>query len=361
MAGDFNRFEITRKGYEPSAVERELRELNAQLLRLSTANTELTDRLRSTSLQLSQSEAALEATKSPNFAALGAKAANILSSAQQIASELELDAQQVAEQILSEANSEAENLRASAQQHYDSVVNQATRRAQRKIAAAEQDADREIAKAKTRAAEIIAEAEREAARLRGMVATEVAAMRSRSKREIAAKEAESEATRLALEALALEGSLTGEEKLSKAAQKRLDATLALVRAETEAEHLESNQKTIAEAEHYLDLAKTDMATLSAKVAELRLELDTLELEATKTQKQMIAQAKDKAEALVAAAELEAAEITSEARELAQREVTQASAEVRNLKNQAAAIEIYLENLRSLVTGELSRRSDGTAI
>ncbi len=76
---------------------------------------------------------------------------------------------------------------------------------------------------------------------------------------------------------------------------------------------------------------------------------------------MIAQARDKAEALVAAAELEAAEITSEARELAQREVTQASAEVRNLKNQAAAIEIYLENLRSLVTGELSRRSDGTAI
>ena len=361
MAGEFNRFEITRKGYDPSAVERELRELNAQLLRLSTANTELTERLRATALQLSQSEAALEATKSPNFAALGAKAANILSSAQQIASELELDAQQVSEQILAEAKLEAENLRLSAQQHYDSVVNQATRRAQRKIAAAEQDAEREISRAKTRAAEIVSEAEREAARTRGMVATEVAAMRSRSKRAIAAQEAESEATRLAREALALESSLSGEEKLSKAAQKRLEATLALLRAETEAENLENNQKTIAEAEQYLDLAKQDMATLSGKVAELRLELETLELEATKTQKQMIAQARDKADALVAAAELEAEEITSQARELGQREMTQADAEVRNLKNQAAAIEIYLENLRSLVTGELSRRSDGTAI
>ena len=166
---------------------------------------------------------------------------------------------------------------------------------------------------------------------------------------------------MAHEALILEGSLSGEEKASKAAQKRLEATLALMRAEAEAEHLKNNQNTIAEAEQYLELAKADMASLAGKVAELRLELETLELEAAKTQKQMIAQARDKAEALVAAAELEAAEITSQARDKAQLEISQATAEVRNLKNQAAAIEIYLENLRSLVTGELSRRVDGTAI
>jgi cell division septum initiation protein DivIVA len=357
LANEFTRFELTRKGYDPLAVERELKDLNLELVRLTETNSELTERLRATTTQLQQSEAALEASKSPNFASLGAKAANILSSAQQIAAELELDAKQVAQQILDSANQDADRVRLSAQDYYESVVEDAARRAQRKLIASEQDADRTLAKATNEADRILREAQSEAARTRGLVATEVAALRATNKRELAAKETEFEATAQAKLAAVLDE--TPEKQLSEKKLAKLESALKLRRAEAEAEYLEKHREAVAETEGYLNSAAKNMAELTTRVAQLRLEIETLELEAATAQRRIMQEARDKADAVIEAAEIEARNLKQSSKQTAEKLLAEARSEVAILENQSAAIQIYLENLRSLVTGELARRADGT--
>jgi cell division septum initiation protein DivIVA len=358
LANEFNRFEITRKGYEPQAVERELRELNLELVRLTEQNGDLTERLRSTKLQLSQSEAALEASKSPNFAALGSKAATILSNAQQIAAELELDAKTISDQLLEGAKDEAAQVREAAQKHYDSVVAEAARRAARSLSAAEQDSVRVVQRAKEDAERLVREAELEAARIRGSVATEVAGIRAAAKREAALLVEQTRAEQTAREALWLSDELSGAEKLSAAQQKKLDAALALRRAEAEAEYLEKHREAAMQTESYLTSAAEDMRELTTRISQLRFEIETLELEATSTQKRMLREARERADGIIASAEAEARDLTATATKQASESARKAQDELVILQNQAAAIEIYLENLRSLVTTELSRRSDG---
>jgi hypothetical protein len=158
----------------------------------------------------------------------------------------------------------------------------------------------------------------------------------------------------------LDEKLIAAEKISAAKQAKLDASLKLMRAEAEAEYLKKHGEAVFQTEGYLASATKDMEALTARVQELRFEIETLELEASVTQKRIIAEARDKAEAIIAAADSEARQKIAEANLAASSERSRAQSEVAVLQNQSAAIEIYLENLRNLVTGELARRTDGTA-
>lgn len=359
MAQSFDRFELVRKGYEPAAVEQQLRQLNLELARLNELSSDLQNQLKNTRAQLAESESALAAAKNPNFAALGAIAANILSSAQQIAAELEIDAKALSAKLTGEAKTEAQEILESAQANYDSVVADGKRRAQRKISTAEIEAGQIRAKAETEAAEIIKRAEKEAARIRGSVATEVAAIRTLAKREIAKTEADLVSKYAAKENLLLAETLTGAELLTDKQLSQLEAVIAERRAEAEEQYLTKHQEAVAATEQYLASATSDLQELTQTAANLRFEIETLELEASMTQRRIIQEARDKADALVLAAEIESRELVGSAGERAKALKASAEEKLVILQNQAAAVELYLQNLRSLVTeGLLDRDVDG---
>jgi hypothetical protein len=360
LAQQFNRFELVRKGYDPQAVEQQLRQLQAELVRLGEQNAELQNQLRTTRVQLAESEAALSAAHSPNFAALGAKAANILSSAQQIAAELELDAKTVADRIISDARNQADKLVATSEASYQSVVEDGKRRAQRKISVAELEAKQIIADATATAEKLLKQAELEAARTRGLVATEVSALRTTTRRELAQKEAERESVFAAKVNLLLADKLTGNELLKDKERAQLEAVLTERRAEAEAEYLAKHQDAVAATASYLESAQQDLSELSQTAANLRLEIETLELEASLTQRRILQEARDKADGVIRSAEIEARNLIANAQEKARKTELDASEQLNNLQNQAASVEIYLENLRSLVTeGLLTKDFDGT--
>jgi cell division septum initiation protein DivIVA len=360
LAQNLNRFDLVRKGYDTQAVDQQLRQLNAELVRLSEQNAELQTQLRNTRVQLVESEAALANAKNPNFASLGAKAATILSSAQQISAELELDAASHAERIATEAKQEADRLTQESESNYQSVVDDAKRRASRKIAAAELEAKQIRAEAMAQAESTRKEAELEAARTRGMVATEVASLRSTAKRELAQKETELLARHQAKLNLLLAENLTGSELLKEKEQAQLEAVLAERRAEAEAEYLAKHLEAVSATEQYLDSAKRDLIELSQAAANLRLEIETLELEASLTQRRILQEARDTADAVIRSAEVEARNLIFQAKENVIANEHSATQKLSNLQNQVASIETYLENLRSLVIdGFPIKDADGT--
>ena len=347
MAGPF---ELVRKGYEPQGVDREIRALNAEIIRLNEQLASFQELNAKLTTQLRESEAALNAAGSPNFAALGSKAATLLSAAQQIAGELELDSKAAAQRILADAQTKADQLGQAADANYQAIAAEADRRAQRRLTEAAFEAERLVTEAKARADEITRAATAEAARTRGSAATEVAAMRAGAKREIENLKA------------ATELRLAQAEAAQKPTPKReLEAALKARRAEAEAEYLDKHQRAVALTEEYLASANLELATLHQRVREALNEAETLELVAATSQQRMLDEARERSEALLHAAEAEARQIVAQANQNALETETKASDNLRILRNQADAIELYLENLRSLVTGELSKRSeDGTA-
>lgn len=360
MAQNLNRFDLVRKGYDTQAVDQQLRQLNAEFVRLTEQNAELQTQLRNTRSQLIESEAALANAKNPNFAALGAKAATILSSAQQIAAELELDAASQAQRIVTEAKQEAQRLSQESESNYQSVVDDAKRRVARKIATGELEAKQIVTAAQSQAEKIIKDAELGAARTRGMVATEVASLRSTAKRELAQKETELLARHQAKLNLLLAENLSGSELLKQKEQAQLEAVLAERRAEAEAEYLAKHQEAVSATEQYLTLAKQDLVELSQAAANLRLEIETLELEASLTQRRILQEARDTSDAIIRSAEVEARNLIFQAKENAIATERNASEKLSNLQNQVASIETYLENLRSLVTeGFPTKDANGT--
>ncbi len=348
MAQHQNRFDLVRKGYDPQAVDQQLRQLNVELVRLTEQISELQTSLRNTRQQLVESEAALGAAKNPNYASLGSTAATLLSAAQQISAELESEAKSKAEKILFDAKAEANRLIESSEATYQSVVEDAKRRAARKISAAEIEAKLIVNEAKNHADQVRQEAEKDAARTRGLVATEVASLRSTAKRELAQKEAELIAKHAAKLNLALAGELTGSELLKEKQMAQLEAVLSERRAEAETEYLAKHQEAVTATEQYLESAKSDLTELSQTSANLHLEIETLELEASMTQRRILQEARDQADALIRSAEVEARNLINQAGEKAIETEKRSVENLKNLQNQVASIEIYLKNLRSLV-------------
>ena len=78
MSTEFNRFQASKRGYDPEAVERELKALNSELVRLREQYADTAEELKETRSNLEQTQRKLVSTTAPNFASLGAEAAELL-------------------------------------------------------------------------------------------------------------------------------------------------------------------------------------------------------------------------------------------------------------------------------------------
>ena len=190
-------------------------------------------------------------------------------------------------------------------------------------------------------------AEVEAGRLRGQVATEIAAMRTTAKRELEARQQELEA-RFASKEYLLSADISVEEKVREKLLAELEAQIAQRRKEAEAEYLAKHNEAVQQTQQYLESAQKDITDLKQAAKTLRLEVETLELETSKTQSRMLTEAREKAEALVRSAELEAVAMGSKAQAEAAELVRNAKAELAELENKVLSSKTYLENLRSVV-------------
>ena len=351
MAPDFNRFQTTRRGYEPAAVEKELVALNTELVRLQNQNQDLNQQLKNTRLQLSQAEAQLRATAEPNFSALGAKAADLLATAEAISVELRQANELELDQIRVTTANELSELRLKAENEYQEQLAAATRRSARALATAKHEAELVVAEAKDKAAESLKQAEREVAKLRGQAATEVAAIRTAALREIELKRAIAE-KELARQRFTLAEEFGDEELATELAVSKLEAQLAERNRLAEQEIFDKHAEAIRQTENYLESAKKDLAELQQAAALTRLEIQALELDAGRTQANLIQEARQKAEAILHAAELEASGMKLDAKKQINSDEAQAKLELKKIENRVAASEIYLENLRSVVSKEV---------
>ena len=352
MAQDFNRFEQKRKGYDPQAVEKELNALNQELARLLEQNTELNQQLKNTRTQLNQAEAKLKASEEPNFSALGAKAAELIASAESIALELTHKTKQELLELRLTADNELAELKQKAEQEYSEQLSAAARRSARAIATAKHEAELLLANASEESRQKRSAAEREIAKLRGMAATEVAAIRSAAVRELELRRAQLE------KKLAQKRFLQSEQSVDEKALEQVEAKFELTKAEQlralEQELYDRHGEAVRQTEQYLESAKQDLAGLQQAAALLRLEIQALELDAGRTQSRLIQEARDKAEAIIHAAELEAGQLKLEAEKAIAARHKAAQLELNKIDNRVASSEIYLENLRSVVAKEFSQ-------
>lgn len=347
MASEHNRFQTVRRGYEPAAVERELIAINSELVRLQNQNSELSTQLRQTRKHLGEVEALLQASEAPNYSSLGSKAAELLTTAESIALELsqqtdlELESQRLNTAI------ELTELQAKAEASYQEQLQAATRRSARAIATAKHEAELLVAEATKKAEAISRDVEREMAKLRGRAATEVAAIRSSAFRELELRKAEAE-KEIAQRQYLLAEKFTDSERAQEFAETKLSAALKERNRLAEQELSEKHGEAVRQTEQYLAGAKRDLAELQQSVALSRLEIQALEMDAGRTQSQLIHQAREKAEALVHAAELEATEMKLKAQREIAKSHKAAQLQLKEIENRVAASGIYLKNLRSVV-------------
>ncbi|SCX09668.1 hypothetical protein [Candidatus Aquiluna sp. UB-MaderosW2red] len=360
MPQEFNRFEIVRKGYDPAMVEREINEINSELVRLNELTVESQTALKNALASLEEAQLTVSQTEKPNFAALGSKAAMILSNAQLIATELEQNSQIVAQQITARAELAAVELGDQAESNYEATIIEANRRASRILNIAESEAKQILEQATKDSQSLTRANEIQNAQARGLAATEVAALRATTKREIDLLSAKLEADYAAKVNL-ITNDLDLQGKLKEKQQAKLEAALAARRLDAEQEYQTKHQEAVATTQGYLESAIADLSGLNQSIAGLRLEIETLELQAASSQRTILQEARDQAEALLHAAQIESRNLTQLANLNAKDIERKAEQNITLLQNQTAAIETYLENLRNLVTEQLNQgRDHGTA-
>lgn len=346
------RFELSFRGYEKQQVEDELKRLETSLLRLSSLNQELAAQLKATQQRLAESEQELSMKQQPDFTSLGFRAATILSSSEDSAKKLLSDASTEAEEILDLAKQEASALKFEAETNYQALTSETQRRAQRLLAAAEAESAQLIAKNQKEAERILQDANREASRVRGLVATEVAGIRTQASRDIALRKAQLEkefANRMGLY------STDNNDLVSKALElvetsfmDQLESEITSRREAAERLYNERQAEALAETENYISSAQRDLSELLGKLRDLRLEIETLELAAVTTNKAQVAQAREKAEAIIHKAEVESRETLLETSQKIRDLEKAANQRIKNLGQQAGSIETYLENLRQVI-------------
>jgi cell division septum initiation protein DivIVA len=346
LAAD-SRFEIVRRGYDPQPVERELKSLNAELVRLKEQNSELQQQVADLAQKLADADVEVGLRTQPSYSALGTKASSLLSTAEQVALELGEKAREEARGLVETAEAELFAKTEEVERRYQEQLDAAERRSARRISEATIEAEQIIAKAERTANSLIATAEAEAGRLRGQVATEIAAMRTTAKRELEAREQELEA-RYASKEFLLTSDVDIDEKRRETLLAELEAQITQRRKDAEAEYLAKHNEAVRQTQQYLESAQKDITDLKQAAKTLRLEVETLELETSKTQARMLAEAREKAESLVRSAELEAVATGSKAQDEAANLVRNARAELAELENKVLSSKTYLENLRSVV-------------
>lgn len=354
MAAEETEFPVVMRGYDRGSVDDAIRDFRRELLNLTTQNSTLAAELREAQNRLATLETELAENKNPSYAGVGAKAAQILATTEELALKLVADAENEREGMLRAAASAIEQQKIDGQDYYDELVAEANRRADRIINSAKNDYDEAIAKAKIEAEEIVNDAVREAGDIRGAVATEVAKMRATAKREVELKQAEADRA-LAERKLILERQLLqpfsqalADSILSEQARIDLNLELTARRAEAEAEYLRKHQEAVAKTQRYLDDAHSQLSNALTRVAAAKLEAETLEAGAKSINKTSTEQARAKAEQIIAAAEIEARNIIAATQSKVAERLTQLEAAERRLTHERDSILVYLNNLKQVI-------------
>lgn len=354
MAADETEFPLVMRGYDRGLVDDSIKDFRKELINLTNLNSQLALELREAQNRLIELENEAAEAKSPSYAGVGAKAAQILSTAEELALRLVADAESEREGILSTVSAEVEQQKADGQEYYEELVSEAQRRSERIISAARSEYDETLAKANVEAERIIEEATREAGAIRGAISTEVARMKAGSKREIEVKESAS-ARELAERRLIMERALTQPidetlktSLLSEQARIDLDLELTARRAEAEQTYQRKYQEAVAQTQKYLDDANAQLSSALTRLAAARLEAETLEAAAKSINKATTAEAREKADQIIVAAESEARAILAATQDKVTKRLHVMESAERKLTNERDSIMVYLNNLKQVI-------------
>lgn len=353
LSGEETEFPLVMRGYDRELVDDALLDLRRELLQLSAQNAQLAAELRETSNRLVAAETQLAEVGEPSYAGVGAKAALILSTSEEQAKRLLLEAETEASITRKNLLEEIEQQRTEAKSYYDALVAEAQRRADRILNAANLEYDQTIADAKSKGAEIVDEAIREAGAIRGAIATEVAKLRATAKREIETQRSKADrdiAEKKLLAAREINANLDYNRALAIITeQARIDLELELTarRAEAEQTYLRKHQEAVAATQRYLDDANAQLSLAITRANAARLEAETLEAAARAINKKSTDETRQKVDAMIAAAEAEARTIVADAHSKSTAEIREAEAKLRRLEVERDAVSQYVDNLKSV--------------
>ena len=354
MAAEETEFPLVVRGYDRAAVDDATRDLRREILSLSAQNAQLAVELRDTSNRLIEAQQTISEVGEPTYAGVGAKAALILSTAEEQAKRLIQDAESERDRIRKNLAVELDEQRGEAKGYYDALVAEAQRRADRILGSAKSDYELAMDEAANRAAELVAAAEREASATRGAVATEAARLRANAKREVESLRAKTERD-LAEKKLIAERQRGREIDFEYARslitdEARVDLELELTarRAEAEAEYLRKHQEAVAATQKYLDEANASLGNALTRANAARLEAETLEAAAKSITKKTTDEARTKADGAIAAADAEARAIIKDAQDKANAAVRTAEDRLQKLQVERDAIKVYIKNLRTVM-------------
>lgn len=354
MSGLEAEFPTALRGYERGVVDDAIRDLRKEILSLSARNSQLANELKTASESLEKLNRKLEEVGEPSYAGVGAKAALILSTAEDISKQLASQVETEREKLLAETNAEIEELHGEAKGYYDSLVAEAQRRSERMLAQGRADAEDLLSVARSEAVRIVEEATREAGSIRGATATEVARLRATAKREAESLRAKVEREQAERKLIALRDNTAkldmqrAEELVSERARIDLELELTARRAEAEAEYLQKHQEAVAATQKYLDDANTQLSTALTRLNAARLEAETLEAAARSMNKAVLDKSREKAEATIAAAETEARGILADAEHKAAQTLKAMRKQVIKLEKERDSVAIYINNLVDVV-------------
>ena len=119
------------RGYERGPVDDAIRDLNKDLMHLSAQNAQLAQELKETKASREAVDALLSEVETPSYSGVGAKAALILSTAEDQAQDLIRTAKAEAASLRKKLQDEIQALHGEAKGYYDSLVAEAQRRADR--------------------------------------------------------------------------------------------------------------------------------------------------------------------------------------------------------------------------------------
>jgi cell division septum initiation protein DivIVA len=365
LSGEETQFPVVMRGYERAAVDDAILDLRKELMHLSAQNAQLAQELKTALAELEQAKLGLAEAGDPSYSGVGARAALILSTAEDQALKLTQDAERDIERQKRALNEEIDNLRGEAKGYYDSLVAEAQRRADRIVVAARSDYDEMLSQARSEATRISEESIREAGSIRGAISTEVAKMKATAKREI-------EAQKAAVERDLAERKLIAFRELSGAVdfdaanalitqQARIDLELELTarRQEAESEYLRKHQEAVAATQKYLDDANAQLSLALTRANAARLEAETLEAAAISINQQTTEAARKKADAIIAAAEAEARSVSSQSQQDLEQQYAAAKTELERLQSERESVEVYLKNLRNVLQGATGGNENST--
>jgi hypothetical protein len=342
-----SRFESSVRGYDKDQVDSELKRLNAEIVRLSSLNQEISAELKAVKLAHEDALERLSHLQRPDYTSLGAQASRILSDAEQIAANIVSEKNAELESRQQTLEDEYQQRRDQLEADYSKTIKEAEKRAKAWTQSSQLEAGEVLEHAKEQALAIVQEAEKEAGRLRGQAATEVAGMRVRAKRELALQKAELEQELANLKLIEFEKLSTkdAEQLISKAKLAEIEKLIAEQSKNAEASFKQKADDALHEAQEFVASAQQNVNDLLATKKRLLLEIETLEMAAVTENQKQVEAAREKAEAIVHKAELQAAAIEAEANEKFRQTEKEQAEKLRKLTQQSDSIEQYIFSLK----------------